>query len=79
MKKNIILLVILFLVGCMPSFRGTHLFSVDSINLLSDGVCEYYLSTGYDYQGFDDNFKIIDSIGKYQVGDTINLVMLKHK
>ncbi len=42
-------------------------------------MCQYNLSTGQDYMDFRDDISIIDSIGKFNVGDSVRLYTIKSK
>ena len=40
--------------------------------------CEYNISTGHDRVSIEDEIIIIDTIGKYKIGDTIMLISKKY-
>jgi len=42
-------------------------------------LCQYDLETGQDHISFIDNISIIDSIGKFAIGDSIKLSASKRK
>ena len=45
----------------------------------SKSLCQYDLETGQDHINFIDNICIVDSIGKFAIGDSINLSANKRK
>lgn len=53
-------------------------YYIKSIEEYSNKLCTYNISTGVDNNGYIDNISIIDTIGKFAIGDTVSLSSNKH-
>ena len=76
-KKIFLGLVVisLFLNSCGGKIpTGNYLddpYVVKSINELERDFCVYSVSTGAGYVNYRNNIEVVDSIGKFAIGDTI--------
>lgn len=52
-------------------------YIVISFESYGDNMCKYNLETGMDYIDFQDNISVIDSIGKFMIGDSLRLSLNK--
>jgi hypothetical protein len=51
--------------------------SITDANIYSEGTCRYVLTTGVDYYYFRDNIEVVDSIGKFVIGDSVSIYLIK--
>lgn len=84
--KLLVLVLVLGLSSCgdkMVTVPFEHPLTVVRVESLDqsnyNSLCLYRLETGTDYIDFIDNYNVIDSIGKFRVGDEVhfNLVLSK--
>jgi len=70
--KKLILILSVFLVSCTPIFNYTPII-ITNIEQSKGGYCRYY---GYGQNIWTNNysFKFRDTCGKFQIGDTLNIV-----
>lgn len=81
--KNILLTVIIGV--CLISCRGNlptskvidDPYIVKSIETYDRILCVYNLETGQDYPNFIDDVSVVDTIGKFTIGDTVCFVLKK--
>ena len=52
-------------------------YIVTDISRYSDKNCLYHISNGSDYIDIDDDLTIIDSIGKFNINDTVYITLNK--
>lgn len=85
--KNILISLILILILSSCDF-GANLpmdkqlpepYHVVTISKFTKTLCRYELETGTDYSYYKDNIFVIDSIGKFAIGDTLSLSINKRK
>lgn len=53
-----------------------HQFYVKSINIIDYddvGLCRYTITTGREYIGYDDHITVVDSIGKFNIGQAVEI------
>lgn len=53
-------------------------YRVTKITEFSTGICTYHIKTGVDYTNYADNLIIVDSIGKFTIGDTVYISLNKN-
>ena len=79
MKKFLLLAIIAIgFTSCNYLPTGNVLedpYIVISIERFSPKLCKYIISTETDYLNFKDNVIVIDSIGKYVIGDSVILLL----
>lgn len=83
--KNVVLAVIVsvFMFSCdskIPANRKLEEpYIVKSINSFYQDtvVCVYHLSTGVEYWNYTDNVPVVDSIGKFAIGDSVMFILDK--
>ena len=66
-------ILVLLLVGCS---NGRTYFVVERFES-ADLFCKYYLGQGYDHKNEGYDFYVIDTCGRYEVGDTLCLIKVK--
>jgi hypothetical protein len=52
-------------------------YVVQSIEVFDYGLCKYNLVTGFDHINYRDNITVVDSIGKFVIGDTLQFSLNK--
>lgn len=70
--KKLILILSMFLVSCTPIFNYTPIV-ITNIEKSDKLYCNYY---GYGQNIWTNNydFELRDTCGKFQIGDTLNIV-----
>lgn len=80
-KLSFILLISISLFGCDSNIgMDKYYFPYKVIaitNISSKTYCKYYLNTSHSYYEFIDEIVIVDSIGKFNIGDSILLSAYK--
>lgn len=80
-KAFFILLVSVCLFSCGSDLPTNEAmkdpYIVKSIETLEGKLCKYNLETGYDYITYRDNITVVDSIGKFVIGDSVRLSLNK--
>lgn len=81
MKK--LLIISLFLVACDTRIATKDALFIKPVvykieNFGSSIYCEYYINTYTDYVYYDDDIIIVDTIGKFSIGDTVNIITIKN-
>lgn len=76
LSLSLIVLIGMLLSSCGDALPSGNIHTVDpyivkSIDEWTEVNCQYNLSTGAEYVYLIDNITIVDSIGKFQIGDTI--------
>lgn len=75
MKKLLIILLIasgLYSCTYIPTTKqAPNPYIVVSIEQWVSNLCKYDLETGYDNINYQDDITIVDSIGKFVIGDSI--------
>ncbi len=61
----------------LPTTRNIKPYIVKSIDGHNDKLCKYNLETGADYVSYDDNITVVDSIGKWVIGDSLIITLNK--
>ena len=85
MKKTIniitILFISIFLISCgnqIPTDKNqSSPYIVTSITNLEYGTCTYKINTGTDYIRFYDILSVVDSVGKFNICDTVYFTLNK--
>lgn len=81
MKKLLIILLIasgLYSCSYIPTNKQvSDPYVVVSIERFDGNLCRYDLETGYDNIGYKDDITIVDTIGKFSIGDSILLSAYK--
>ena len=80
-KAFFILIVSVCLFSCgsnLPTNKTMETpYIVKSIETFDKGLCLYNLETGVDNINYRDNISVVDSIGKFVIGDSIALFLNK--
>ena len=80
-KAFFILLVSVCLFSCgsvLPTNEAIKdPYIVKSIETLEGKLCKYNLATGFNYINYCDNITVVDSIGKFVIGDSVRLSLNK--
>ena len=80
-KAFFILIVSVCLFSCdsnLPTNKTMeNPYIVKSIETFDKGLCLYNLETGVDNINYMDNISVVDSIGKFVIGDSIALFLNK--
>lgn len=80
-KAFFILIVSVCLFSCgsnLPTNKTMEKpYIVKSIETFDKGLCLYNLETGVDHINYRDNISVVDSIGKFVIGDSIALFLNK--
>lgn len=80
-KVFFILLVSVYLYSCGSDLPTNEVmkdpYIVKSIETLEGNLCRYNLETGFYYINYRDNITVVDSIGKFVIGDSVRLSLNK--
>lgn len=52
-------------------------YIVKSIETLEGKLCIYNIETGHDYALYIDNISVVDSVGKFVIGDSVRFSLNK--
>ena len=88
MKKILSIIGVLFLFGCSDRLPGVNydggygkpiytIISISTTQFNDIHYCDYKISTNGDFLYWQDNYVLHDSIGKFNIGDTIKLKGIK--
>lgn len=88
MKKILLLFTIaVILTSCgnlVPTYQNQSFpYKIVEINNLDQsdfhGLCKYRVETGVDNLFYIDNYNVVDSIGKFKIGDEVNFKLIVSK
>lgn len=81
MKTLIILVLSLVIFGCSQTIATEHdltsPYKVVSIESYDNTYCLYYVRTGVSYIYTKNNLAVRDSIGKFNINDTVYVTLVK--
>ncbi len=81
MKYVILILLSMYIISCknyLPTNKENKIkYVVKSIDEWSEKTCLYNLETGKSYISYNNDITINDTIGKFNIGDTVFLTLNK--
>lgn len=82
MKKIFLLIVTIVMLSCnyIPTSKSLDSpYIVRSIDefYTNEKLCVYQISTGAEYAYYNDDLSVVDSIGKFSIGDSVYISLNK--
>lgn len=64
----------------VPFENPLTVVKIESLNQSKfNSLCVYRIETGVDYLEYIDNYNVIDSIGKFRIGDEVHFQLVRNK
>jgi len=80
-KLFLVLICVIGLFSCSNNIATgkiiTKPYVVCSIESFEGKLCKYNLSTGVIFIGYKNDISVVDSVGKFAIGDSIQMLMHK--